>query len=269
MLELHLFEAAGNRFAIFDGRLSGPPADPAVLARELCAPNAVRPDWRADGLLILVRGADQTDGRMLIYNADGTRAESCGNGLRAVAWYLTSTRGAEELVIETDCGPRRTQLVVREADGARIRTELGPARAADLSTPLPGPLEGLPATKVEVGNPHCVIEVDDEGALDLPRMARAVEQHPDFQDGVNVSVVARRLNVWHVRVFERGVGETEACGTGACAVATALARHGRDGFPVELTLPGGSLIVEGSPDEGLQLVGPVTCVGRVELALRD
>jgi len=75
-LELHLYEAAGNRFAIFDGRLSGPPTNPAALARELCLPNVLLPDWRADGLLVLVRGADQTDGRMLIFNADGTRAEA-------------------------------------------------------------------------------------------------------------------------------------------------------------------------------------------------
>jgi diaminopimelate epimerase len=268
-LELELFEAAGNRFALYDGRLSGEPADAAALAREWCVSGALRPDWNADGLLVLVRGGDRTDGRMLIYNADGGRAEACGNGLRSVAWHLSLSRGGEEFVVETDAGTRRTQLVVSDGDTARIRTELGPAQAFDLSEPLPAPLDVLPATRVDMGNPHCVIEVDDEGALDLPRLARTVEEHPDFPDGVNVSVVARRLDRWHVRVHERGVGETEACGTGACAVATALARHGREGFPVELQLPGDALIVEGEPGDGLQLVGPVTHVGRVELELRS
>jgi len=268
-LELELFEAAGNRFALFDRRLSGPPADAEALAKEWCVSDALRPGWCADGLLVLVRGGDQTDGRMLIYNADGGRAEACGNGLRSVAWYLSLTRGGEEFIVETDAGTRRTQLVVSDGDVARIRTDLGPARAFDLSVPLPAPFDALPATRVDIGNPHCVLEVDGGGALDLPRLARTVEAHPDFPDGVNVSVVARRHDAWHVRVHERGVGETEACGTGACAVATALARHGREGFPVELQLPGDALIIEGAPDEGLQLVGPVTHIGRVELAPRS
>jgi diaminopimelate epimerase len=269
MLELNLYEAAGNRFALYDGRLSGPPADAPRLARESCAPNALRAGWTADGLLVLLRADDLIDGRMLIFNADGSRAEACGNGLRCVAWHLGKNRGGEEFGIETDVGVRRTQLVVQSGDVARIRTDLGRARAFELSVPLPAPLDVLPATRVDIGNPHCVLEVDDEGALDLQRLARMVEAHPDFPNGVNVSVVARRLDAWHVRVHERGVGETEACGTGACAVATALARHGRDEFPMELRLPGDALIVERSPDDTLQLVGPVTHIGRVELALRS
>lgn len=268
-LELQLYEAAGNRFALYDGRLSGPPADPERLARESCARDALRVGWSADGFLVLTRGGDGFDGCMAIYNADGSRAEACGNGLRAIAWHLQLQLEREEFVIETDAGPRRTQLVVQQDGVARIRTDLGPATARDLSQPLPAPLDKLPATYVDVGNPHCVLEVGDEGALDLARIARTVEKHHDYPNGVNVSVVARRLDAWHVRVHERGVGETEACGTGACAVATALARHGRDGFPVELHLPGDALIVEGDPDESLQLVGPVTHAGRVELALRS
>ncbi|MCA8980550.1 MAG: diaminopimelate epimerase [Planctomycetes bacterium] len=268
-LELQLFEAAGNRFALFDGRLLGSPSDPARLARESCVRDALRAGWCADGLLVLTRGEDGADGRMAIYNADGSRAEACGNGLRSIAWYLQLQLEREEFTIETDAGARRTSFVVQDGDAARVRTDMGPAVARDLSSPLPPPLDALPATFVEVGNPHCVLEVDDEGALDLQRLARVVERHPDYPKGVNVSVVARRLDAWHVRVHERGVGETEACGTGACAVATALVRHGRASFPLELHLPGDVLVVEGDPEQGLQLVGPVKCVGRVELALRS
>lgn len=262
-LELQLYEAAGNRFALYDGRLSGPPADPERTARESCARDALRAGWSADGLLVLTRGGDGFDGRMTIYNADGSRAEACGNGLRSIAWHLQLQQNREEFVIETDAGPRRTQLVVRNDESARIRTDLGPATARDLSRPLPPPFDALPATFVDIGNPHCVLEVEDEREIDLARLGNSVERHPDYPKGVNVSIVARRIDAWHVRVHERGVGETEACGTGACAVATALARHGRDGFPIELRLPGDSLIVEGDPATGLQLVGPVSHLQRV------
>lgn len=266
-MDLDLYVAAGNRFALYDGRLSGPPADAAALAREVCAPDALQAGWRADGLLLLLRGESHSDGRMRIVNADGSVAEACGNGLRAVAWHLMQNRGREELLIETDAGARRTHLVVREGGGARVRTELGPATAQDLSQPLPAPHDAMVVTRVDVGNPHCVFEVEDEGALDLARLARAVAAHPDFPEGVNVGVVARRLGAWHLRVYERGVGETEACGTGACAAAAALVRHGRAETPVELWLPGGALSVHGSPESGLSLEGPVAHVGRVTLAL--
>ncbi len=266
-MDLDLYVAAGNRFALYDGRLSGPPDDAAALAREVCAPNALRPEWRADGLLLLLRGESHSDGRMRILNADGSAAEACGNGLRAIAWHLMQNRGREEFVIETDAGPRRTQLVVREGDGARVRTELGPAIAEDLSEPMPAPWDALIASRVDVGNPHCVFEVEDEGALDLARLARAVAAHPDFPRGVNVGVVARRLGAWHLRVHERGVGETESCGTGACAAAAALVRHGRAELPIEMWLPGGALSVHGEPERGLSLDGPVAHVGRVTLAM--
>ena len=260
-----LFDAAGNRFVLHDARATHSELDVPALARELCAQDAVREGWQADGLLML--SADKgADAAMQIYNADGSRAEACGNGLRCVAWHLLRDAERSTCSIETDCGVRRARIVEREEQGALLSTELGVARSMDLSRALAGSCGALPATVVDVGNPHCVLEVADERAVDLAQIARTVQAHPDFPQGVNVGAVALRDGRWYLRVHERGVGETEACGTGACAAASALERHARVAFPITLHLPGGPLVVERATDGVLALTGPVRSLGSAAVA---
>jgi len=250
--ETRFYSAAGNRFAVLDA-FEHEPADPAGLARELCARHGV------DGLLLGARPLSGGDCRMLVFNKDGSRAEACGNGLRALArWAVESEHALDELVVETDAGPRRVLCLRRGREIVSARAELGVPRLVEREAVLTVAGRALRATLVDLGNPHCVLFVRDLGRAEVAPLGSALERHERFPQRTNVSFVEVAGGRLLVRTWERGVGETAACGTGAGASAVAAIVNELARSPVEVGTRGGRLRVDwGGGASVLTLAGPV------------
>jgi diaminopimelate epimerase len=245
------YSAAGNCFAVLDA-FEGEPADPAELARALCARTGV------DGLLLGARPLSGGTCRMLVFNRDGSRAEACGNGLRALArWAVESAYATDELVIETDAGPRRVSCLRNGREVVGARAELGVPRVVEREARLELGERVLAATLVDMGNPHCVLFVPDIGRAEVARLGAALERHAHFPQRTNVSFVQVDGERLRVRTWERGVGETAACGTGIGASAVAALVDGRVRSPVEVGTRGGRLQVDWDGVGVLHLTGPV------------
>lgn len=220
----------------------------------------------ADGVL-LAAPPERADshGRMVLYNQDGTRPEMCGNGIRCVARHLAEQRGIEDnpLFIDTDAGRKTCRIVSRESDAWLVSVDMG--RAEFSSDPIDLDCEGVSRRfyRVDVGNPHAVtFEAADAQTVDR---FGDLFNGPDagyFDDGVNVEFVSVQTpDAVDVVVYERGVGRTQACGTGACATAVAGWRTERlaDG-PVDVALPGGTLEIEEDDDGNVWMTGPAEAV---------
>jgi diaminopimelate epimerase len=251
-----LFSGAGNLFVMVDGFDEGPISDPAGFARELCAGEGAQ---RPDGLVLLVPSTRGADCAMQIYNRDGSRPEACGNGLRCAA-KLAVERGRvdrDAFTIQTDSGVRRVRVIREGGRVAAARVEMGRARIVERETRIRVGREDLSVALVDVGNPHCILLVDDEREAPVETLGPALERHERFPAGTNVEFLARRSGSLHLRVWERGVGETLACGSGACAAATVACDRGLARFPVRLELRGGMLAVDADPSGTLELSGPV------------
>jgi diaminopimelate epimerase len=212
----------------------------------------------SDGILLLGRPSGTVTGavaRMRVFNPDGGEPEMCGNGIRIFAKYLAATGQvqATEFVVETMAGAIRPRLL---PDGG-VRVDMGVARFASgsIAPELAGAdvvAASLVAgdreyrfTFVDVGNPHCVIVVDNPASFDVAGVGSLIERHPLFPNRVNVEFI-RVLPDGSVqmRVWERGVGETQACGTGATAVGAACVRLGLAASPLLVHLLGGDLTIE-------------------------
>jgi diaminopimelate epimerase len=225
----------------------------------------------ADGLLLLTPAPQAgVDARMTVHNADGSRAEMSGNGIRCLAQALARRRGDTHAryLVDTDAG-RRVVEVSPLADPATVEVAVAMGLATELDPP-PGwaTVGGEPARLVAhlaLGNPHTVVGVDDFDAVDLEALGARLPE-------VNLEVVTagRRHDEIRLRVHERGVGVTAACGTGACAAAVAAARWGlaapKDGV-MTVKMDGGAVRVRLSDDPlaGITLVGPATFVAAVEV----
>jgi diaminopimelate epimerase len=210
------------------------------------------------------------DCAMILYNADGTRPETCGNGLRCVAKLVTD-RGhvkGDAFVIETDAGkcPTTVEKVGGKVVRARVHMGVPTIVARDVAIPIDVPEKGtiVKGTLVDVGNPHCVVFVDDERTAPVETLGPRIEKHRLFPRGTNVEFLAVRAGRVHLRVWERGVGETQACGSGACAAATAAVARGLARFPVRIELPGGTLEIDGDGQGGVFLSGPVEEIASVD-----
>jgi diaminopimelate epimerase len=214
----------------------------------------------ADGLLHGAApgpGAD-VDVVMHLFNADGSRAEMSGNGIRCLGQALVMARDVGEavLVVGTDAGPRRLQV----EPGGTASTVL--VRLPDEVPAHLGVDEGRVAS-VSLGNPHVVVLVDDPEAVDLEADGGWVEQR--IAGGANVEFIARTSpDHLELRVWERGVGATHACGTGACAAAHAAHRWGLVGDRVRVSMPGGVAEVDLGPS--ITLIGPADHVATIEIA---
>ncbi|MBK8099176.1 MAG: diaminopimelate epimerase [Planctomycetes bacterium] len=219
-----------------------------------------------DGLIALTRGVDGGIA-MQMWNADGSRGAMCGNGLRCLArlaYGLGHVRD-RSFVVATDAGPRRVEI----GDDA-VRTEMGAVLVADL--PETAELGGVPVQfwRGDAGNPHAVIFCDDPEIAPVDRIGMAAQIHPTFPGGVNVEFVAVAGTAGlRQRTFERGSGETLACGTGAAVAALAACRQGRlPGPRVAVALRGGVLLVE-LDRTPLVIEGPARTVFRGEIELPD
>jgi diaminopimelate epimerase len=239
------WEGAGNIYLLVDADDLSAPLDPDQV-RTVCA------ILGGDGVLEVQRDPDDADVAMRIWNPDGSQSEACGNGTRMVARWLAEQTGQEHVSISTAAG-----LLDCEVDGEMIAARMAQTR---LDGPQYVPTDdGFPYdhTFVSVGNPHVVIPVDDIDAFPLETVGPELEHHPWFPERANVEIVERvdehRIRM---RVWERGVGETRACGTGACAVAVAGIANGTATSPVTVELPGGELMIEVDGDGFVTMHGP-------------
>ena len=217
-----------------------------------------------------------------IFNADGGEVEQCGNGVRCLAAFL-HRRGAlqvngngGDLVLDSPAGLIRARV----HDANVISVDMGSPNFDPKSMPFEASAEAhvyplaVAGTEVEIGavsmgNPHAVLTVTSVASAPLDRLGPAIEKHPRFPKRVNVGFmeIVDRTHI-RLRVFERGVGETLACGTGACAAVAVGRRHGRLDPTVEVELPGGKLEITWSgPGEHIWMKGPtaVSFTGRVEI----
>ena len=221
----------------------------------------------ADGLILLAPAeTDDADVRMIMYNADGSRAEMCGNGLRCLA-TLARAHGRTEkssMRVETDAGIKEVEL---RKEGVRVDMGAPEFDPRKIPVDLPGPrvvdapieVEGqtLAMTCVSMGNPHAVVFVEDVAAVEIAWVGPAFERHPLFPQRVNVSFV-EVIDPGHVkqRTWERGSGETRACGTGACAVCVAGVLTGRTATRLRSRLAGGELFLEWDDEGRVFMTGP-------------
>jgi len=247
----------GNDFLVLLDPAGTAAIDEAV-ARALCDRHR---GVGADGVIVVGPGRDTADVTMVLRNADGGRAEMSGNGIRCLAQAVALERGTDrlDLVVATDAGLRAVSVACgSDPRTAAVRVDMGPAKVD------PEPPVDLPGrvALVDVGNPHLVLEQPDLGSVDVRGEGPRLEAL--LPGGVNVEWYRRRddgdldLVVW-----ERGAGATEACGSGACAVAAAdAAWHGRAGA-VQVHMPGGA--VEVGLGEALTLTGPAVLVATVEV----
>ncbi|AEF94133.1 Diaminopimelate epimerase [Desulfotomaculum nigrificans CO-1-SRB] len=258
----------GNDFILVNaGMGEGLPDDYITLAPKMC-------DRRfgigADGLVLLL-DSGVADVRMRIINSDGSEAEMCGNAIRCVAKYLYEHGivRKDEIKVETLAGIIVPQIIQKNGRVEAVRVDMGAPRLERQEIPMlgtPGQVVNEPLqvngqtfkiTAVSMGNPHCVIFVPDLSVIPLNQIGPQIETHPAFPRKTNVEFV-QVLSPTEVRmmVWERGAGPTMACGTGACAVATAGVLNGLTARSVTVHLPGGSLHIEWADNGRLYMTGP-------------
>ncbi|MBN8793523.1 MAG: diaminopimelate epimerase [Stenotrophomonas nitritireducens] len=260
---------AGNDFVVLDLRDGTPPPDVDLAARIADRHRGVG----CDQILTIEPPRDAASvASYRIWNSDGSTSQQCGNGARCVAAWLVRDGAAQgdEFLIDS---PLRTHAV-RRLDGGHYAVAMGQPEFEPAQIPLIGfprardeyvvPLQGenVRFGAVSMGNPHAVLEVGLIDAAPVERMGPLLQQHASFPESVNVGF-AQVLDNGHVRlrVFERGVGETLACGSGACAAAVVLMQRGRLARDAVVSLPGGDLRIQWPADEAqIVMSGPAAFV---------
>lgn len=261
-------QGAGNDYIYVDCFRNPMPHDPAGLSRAISDRHF---GVGSDGL-ILICPSDKADGRMRMFNADGSESEMCGNGIRCVAKFMYDHGLARKstLTVETGRGVLSLDLQVSGGQVRQVCVNMGepilegpqiPTTLAG-NPPIKAPLvvgnETFLVTCISMGNPHCVLFVDEITDAMVLGMGPKIEHHPAFPRRTNVEFVrVNRADEVTVRVWERGSGETLACGTGACATAVAGVLNGRTTRKITAHLPGGDLQLHWSEnDQQVYLTGP-------------
>jgi diaminopimelate epimerase len=258
----------GNDYVYVDCFHEKMPRDPAALSRAVSDRHF---GIGADGL-ILICPTDKADARMRMFNADGSESEMCGNGLRCVAKYVYDHDIARQtrLTIETGRGLLTVELEIESGKAQRVRVNMGQPilQGSDIPTTLPGnppvnvpiTIDGttLKLTCVSMGNPHAVAFVDEISDHLVHVIGPKIETHSAFPRRTNVEFIrVNRADDARMRVWERGSGETLACGTGACASAVAGVLTGNLGRKVTMHLLGGDLDLNWSEsDNNVYMTGP-------------
>jgi diaminopimelate epimerase len=264
LVNFYKLEGTGNDFILLDSRNSGfVPKKNSVVA--WC-------DRRfgigGDGVLVLLKpGSKEADFKMRILNSDGSEAEMCGNGIRCLARYVFDHKLSEKnlLAVDTLAGLVRVEKIGAQFRVAMARPEFDPrkipvkSKEPVINKKFKFDGKEYKITCLSMGNPHCVIVVKDVSKIALDEIGPKIERHPMFPKRVNVEfvqVVSKgRLKM---RVWERGAGETLACGTGACAALAACNRLGLVAKKALINLPGGDLFIEW--DDVCRLTGPARFV---------
>jgi diaminopimelate epimerase len=250
----HKMHGLGNDFVLIDAR-EAPVAMTAARARAI----ADRRTGIGFDQLILIEPSDKADARLRFFNADGSEVGACGNGTRAAALFIGG-----HATLETDGG-----LLSASTEGGLASVDMGQPRFDWDAIPLAYPMDtrALPLAwgelenpaAVNVGNPHAIFFVPDSDAVLLDELGSGIEHDPVFPERVNVNV-ANIASPSHIRlrVWERGVGLTRACGTGACATAVAAIRAKLVQSPVTVSQPGGDLTIAWAEGGPITMTGPAT-----------
>jgi len=228
----------------------------------------------SDGL-IMIMPSPIADARMRIFNADGSEAQMCGNGIRCVAKYLYEygIKKSDQMTIETAAGLKTIELTTVNGGVTQITVEMGTPELLRNNIPMLGenkqvinePLQVndsvLYVTCVSMGNPHCITFVDDVDLIILDVTGKAIENHELFPERINVHFVQQiSANNVKMRTWERGSGETLACGTGAVATGVACVLNNLTERVINAQLPGGELTVEWTDDNKTFMTGPAEIV---------
>ena len=273
-MEFTKMHGLGNDFIVVAGERALPD-NAAELAVELCNRYF---GIGADGLVYILP-SEKADFRMRIVNSDGTEAEQCGNAIRCVAKYAydNGLTDRTEMTIETlGAGVQQVRLTVADGKAATVRVDMGEPVLNGLLVPTTIDAEPVLAHPVEVdgrefrftavsmGNPHCVIYVDDAAGFDLQTWGPRLETHPLFPRKINVEfVTVKDRRHTEMRVWERGAGPTLACGTGACATVVASVLNGLTDRSATVSLKGGDLLIEwNEADNRVYMTGPAAEVFR-------
>lgn len=259
----------GNDFVVVDAR-----RQPFAVTEDTARLIADRRRGVGCDQIVLIEPAQNGKAEVFLRfrNADGGEVGACGNGTRCAAALLMAESGRNRVTLETLAG-------ILQAEGAgpgRVTVDMGPARTDWREIPLAREMDSLhlelslgvlsDPVGVNMGNPHAVFFVEDAQGVDLATLGPALEHDPLFPERANIGVAqlsgpdALRLRVW-----ERGVGLTLACGSGACAAGVAAARRGITGRRVAVTLDGGSLDIEWREDGHVMMTGPVATAFQGEL----
>ena len=228
----------------------------------------------SDGL-IMIMPSPVADARMRIFNADGSEAQMCGNGIRCVAKYLyeCGIKKSDRLTIETAAGIKTIELTTASGNVTQVKVEMGIPGLLRNDIPMLGeneqvidvPLQVndtvLNITCVSMGNPHCITFVDDVDSVDLNVTGKAIENHELFPERINAHFVQQiSADKVKMRTWERGSGETLACGTGAVATGVACVLNKLTERVINTQLPGGELTVEWTEDNKTYMTGPAEFV---------
>lgn len=278
-LDFIKMQGCGNDY-IFIDCFNGIPKDPSGLARVLSDRHF---GVGGDGI-VLICPSDKADAKMRMFNRDGSEGLMCGNAIRCVGKYLYDVRGVrrERIAVDTPSGVRLLDMIVRGGIATGARVMMGKAELAPRNIPVLLDGESVigrritvggaeyAVTCVSVGNPHCVVFCNDPDTLDLETVGSEFENSPLFPERVNAEFA--RLcpdGGLYMRVWERGSGETLACGTGACAAAAAAVENGfcTRGEEIPVRLRGGTLTVKYDADGTLFMTGDAAEVfrGSVEI----
>lgn len=256
------YQGLGNDFILLDWEFPELPTPTSI--RFLCDRHF---GVGADGLLLLLPNTlpSSSPTRLVVYNADGSRPEMCGNGLRCAAFHVALRQSSDprriSLPFHTDAGVliATVELPAQNPNEAAVTVDMG---SVTLTTSVSLPDLGREILFVSVGNPHAVL-FDPLSLTDLDTLARSISTHPRFSDGINVGFGQLTARGLQLRVWERGVGFTLACGTGACAAVAAAFDGGLLPNPsaIPVTLPGGILCVTLNPsDRRVSITGPAARV---------
>ncbi|MGA1357307.1 MAG: diaminopimelate epimerase [Prochlorothrix sp.] len=261
------YHGLGNDFILLDNRHDSTPCLTPEEAVRWCDRNF---GIGADGVIFALPGQGDSDYTMRIFNSDGSEPEMCGNGIRCLARFLADLEGVstKNYRIHTLAGLILPQI---QANGqvtvdmgepvlaaSQIPTKLGEPDQTAQEVPLEVAGQSWAVTCVSMGNPHCIIFVEDVAAVPLADLGPQFEHHPVFPQRTNTEFIeVVRRDYLKMRVWERGAGATLACGTGACASLVAAVLTGRADRSATLELPGGNLAIEWSAETNhILMTGP-------------
>jgi diaminopimelate epimerase len=272
MVSFRKMQGLGNDFAVFDAREEAVAMSPEQARRIADRHFGIG----CDTVVLLLPGNARADAALRFFNADGGEVEACGNATRCVARLLMDERGLAGVRLESKGGLQ----VCSDAGKGLVMVDMGAPGLDWRDIPLGEPRDTIQfqfpledrtmtASAVSMGNPHCILFVGDAERAPVAQLGPLIENHALFPNRVNVEF-AQVLDKEHIRmrVWERGIGITLACGTGAAATAVAAIRKGLVGRKVELVLDGGSLILEWREDDGHVLMtgpGVTSFTGEVDL----
>lgn len=270
-MKFFIMNGAGNRFGVFDARTNPGFAMTEALAMSTAAKGGVMGALGADQIIV-IRAPKSAEAHvfMEIWNAQGFEVDACGNASRCIPWLVMQETGNTEIVLETNAGLLYTErkgehLVSVDMGLPRLDWDEIPlaeymdTRVIDVKVgPIDAPLLARPGA-VSMGNPHCVFFVDNADEIAADKIGPMIEFHPLFPQQCNVGFAEIRDNGdIRLRVWERGVGMTQACGTGACAALVAANRQSRTGRSANIIMDGGTLHIDWRESDGHVLkTGPV------------